>query len=420
MTKPITDYPPDWDVHNLVPSKENQVIVNASSGTTPRTSNLDFWGGTIPWLTPKEITGRNTFKHRFTTKRFLSKNGAKKAGKIYPIDTVMLSKRAPVGHVVINKTPMCTNQGFLNFTCGEKIIPEFLLYWLKANTPYLERVANGSTFDELYGYDLYELQIGIPSIEEQEKIIKTLSVLDDKIDINLKLIKTLHSSLFSIYKKLTSNNDLNSEITKKDTVKEKFQIVGSVKKGFGYRGIEKSDTPTDYFFVTLNSVIEGGGFKTKYSWIQSSRLKEKHFINELDLVIANTEQTKDARLLATPALVIKPYFYEKESGVYSHHISKIVAKKENVKFFLYFLFLDKHEEIANSYHTGTGVWGFDYENFEKQFEIILPSKTSLIFFEKMSLGIFKKIVSLEKQIMMLEDMKKMLEIKLVYGKIRLK
>ena len=57
---------------------------------------------------------------------------------------------------------MTTNQGFMNFTCGKKLIPEFLLYWLKANTPYLERIANGSTFDELYPYDLYELKIGIP------------------------------------------------------------------------------------------------------------------------------------------------------------------------------------------------------------------------------------------------------------------
>ena len=134
--------------------------MDVSSGSTPSTANLDYWGGNTPWITPKVITKRNTHRYKSNSEQFLTNEGTKKAGRVYPINTVMLTKRAPVGFAVINKIPMTTNQGFMNFICGKKLIPEFLLYWLKANTPYLERIANGSTFDELYPYDLYELKIG--------------------------------------------------------------------------------------------------------------------------------------------------------------------------------------------------------------------------------------------------------------------
>jgi len=226
MTRPIFDYPKDWEISNLMPSPENEIIESASSGSTPFTAILKYWGGTLPWLTPKQITGRNTFRYKYTTERFLTKDGLKKAGRTYPINTVMLTKRAPVGYVVINKTPMCTNQGFLNFKCGKKLVPEFLLYWFKANKPYLDRIANGSTFDELYPYDLFEFKIGIPEINEQKKIVKKLDSIEDKIYSNLKLIKILHSSLSTLYKNWSPNNN------QKNSKKIPFNEISKLQKGF--------------------------------------------------------------------------------------------------------------------------------------------------------------------------------------------
>ena len=49
----------------------------------------------------------------------------------------------------MNAVPMATNQGFLNFQCGTKLRPVYLAYWFRVNKPYLELVANGSTYPEL-------------------------------------------------------------------------------------------------------------------------------------------------------------------------------------------------------------------------------------------------------------------------------
>jgi type I restriction enzyme S subunit len=72
---------------------------------------------------------------------------------------------------------MATNQGFLNFQCGPALKPLYLAYWLRANTAYLDLVANGSTYPELYQGDLFEFEIAVPSVDVQDKIVKVLSAM---------------------------------------------------------------------------------------------------------------------------------------------------------------------------------------------------------------------------------------------------
>ena len=87
----------------------------------------------------------------------------------------MLTKRAPVGAVAVAAIPMCTNQGFLNFVCGPKLMAPYLAYWLLANRPYLDAVANGSTYPELYKADLFEFEIAIPSLEHQKEVLRVVT-----------------------------------------------------------------------------------------------------------------------------------------------------------------------------------------------------------------------------------------------------
>ncbi|MRR39616.1 restriction endonuclease subunit S, partial [bacterium] len=91
--------------------------------------------------------------------------------------TVMLSKRAPVGAVAVNAVPMATNQGFLNFRCGKQLRPLYLASWLRANRSYLDKVANGSTYPELYVNDLFEFELSVPPLELQDQILNALSAL---------------------------------------------------------------------------------------------------------------------------------------------------------------------------------------------------------------------------------------------------
>ena len=176
MASPFLIHPPSWHVTTLEPNRRDGFIVSVESGGTPKTSVEKYWDGDVPWLTPKEITRGNGALYVSSTERSITDKGlSSSAAKLMPPDTVMLTKRAPVGAVSIAAVPMCTNQGFLNFVCGPNLLPAYLAYWLLANGPYLDAVANGSTYPELYKSDLFEFEIAIPSIEKQKEVLKVIT-----------------------------------------------------------------------------------------------------------------------------------------------------------------------------------------------------------------------------------------------------
>lgn len=193
MTRPLRPHPKGWPVVTLEPSPDAGFVLLAASGSTPDTGAAECWGGSIPWLTPKEVASRPSFRYVVGSERTISLPGLKQAGRLWEPGSVMLTKRAPVGVPVINRVAMATNQGFLNFTCGVKLMPEYLYWWLLANTPYLEAVANGSTYPELYVGDLFELEMPVPTLLAQQGIAYALGIIDDKIELNRRLSKTLEA-----------------------------------------------------------------------------------------------------------------------------------------------------------------------------------------------------------------------------------
>ncbi|MFD0893354.1 restriction endonuclease subunit S [Luteolibacter ambystomatis] len=191
MAAPLFDCPKDWEKATLEPDKFKGLIVSVATGSTPATTVDEYWDGDVPWLTPKEITGDFKGLYVSATERNITSEGLKNSSaKLLPPGTVMLSKRAPVGAVAVNTVPMATNQGFMNFVCGHKLRPLYLALWLKANITYLDRVANGSTYPELYKNDLFEFEICAPSVETQDQIVNAILSLEFAILLGAPLEQT--------------------------------------------------------------------------------------------------------------------------------------------------------------------------------------------------------------------------------------
>ena len=148
--------------------------------------------------------------------------------------------------------------------------------------------------------------------------------------------------------------------------------IAKFMRGFSYKGSEKSKIDGQYVFITLNSVKEGGGFKKVFSYITSDRTKERHFVCDGDIVIANTEQTKTGTLLGCPAIVEFPLGYEKDRAVFSHHITKVVLKSKVDKNYLYYCLLFSQQN-AVKYHTGSVIWSLDVKGWSENEKISLPT-----------------------------------------------
>ena len=172
------------------------------SGGTPSTKNEDYYGNEIPWITPKDLSGYDS-KYISKGERSITKLGLEKSSaKLLPKGTILFSSRAPIGYVAIAQEDLCTNQGFKNIVCNPQVAHnEFIYYRMKLAKKELESVAGGSTFKEVSGKVMKEFKIKLPSIEQQKRIASILSSLDDKIELNNEMNKTLEEMAQSIFKR---------------------------------------------------------------------------------------------------------------------------------------------------------------------------------------------------------------------------
>ena len=209
MARPFLKCPDHWLHTTLEPDPALGLILRVDSGGTPSTSESEYWDGDIPWLTPKDISSHTDRVLVSSTERMLTRQGLRNSGsRLFPTGTVMLTKRAPVGLVAINAVPMATNQGFLNFECGPLLRPLYLAYWLKANRVYLEMVANGSTYPELYAGDLFEFEIAVPLLDAQDAILKVINAVQ-----YIRLVGLPLEQLASTVQQLTEVQEHNRRLS---------------------------------------------------------------------------------------------------------------------------------------------------------------------------------------------------------------
>ncbi len=140
--------------------------------------------------------------------RSLSERGLRCSSAILlPVNTVLLTTRAPIGYVAIAKNKLATNQGFRNLVLRQGNSHEFLYYSICNKTDELKRLASGSTFGELSGTALKKILLSIPPYNEQKNISYFLSTLDDKIELNRCMNQTLEEIAQTLFKSWFVNFD---------------------------------------------------------------------------------------------------------------------------------------------------------------------------------------------------------------------
>ena len=170
-------------------------------GATPSTKNTSFYDGNIPWLTPKDLSV-NSNKYIFRGERNITEAGFKSCScKMLPKGSVLFSSRAPIGYVAIAANEMCTNQGFKSVITNEETDSEFLYYLLKYNKDNIASQGSGTTFAEVSGKTMKDIEVVVPKEkEDQRRIASILSSLDRKIELNNKINADLEEMAQAIFK----------------------------------------------------------------------------------------------------------------------------------------------------------------------------------------------------------------------------
>jgi type I restriction enzyme, S subunit len=190
--------PNNWKTYKL-----KEVCEKIFSGGTPSTSNKEYWNGNIPWLSSGETGNRYIYNtDKFITEIGFQKSSAKMALKN---DVVIASagQGKTRGQTSFLKIDTSINQSVLCFRANKKIIdPKFLFFDLSARYDEFRNISDSYSTRGSLTKDLIENQIklNIPPLPEQQSIASILSAIDDKIENNLAINKTLEEMAMALYK----------------------------------------------------------------------------------------------------------------------------------------------------------------------------------------------------------------------------
>jgi type I restriction enzyme M protein len=160
-------------------------LFRVESGGTPKSDVETYWNGGIPWATLVDLPTTDFITQITTTQRTISEIGLRdSSAKMIPANSVVVSTRATIGRIAINRVPIATNQGFKNVVIEDssRAIPEYVALALTRLVPTMDAWATGGTFKEISKSKFCELQIPLPPLEVQKEIVAEIEGYQKVID----------------------------------------------------------------------------------------------------------------------------------------------------------------------------------------------------------------------------------------------
>lgn len=251
-------------------------ICTVVSGSTPKTNIPEYWDGDVKWITPAELNEDSCYL--FDSQRHISELGKEKTGLSYmPAGTVILSSRAPIGKTAIAGCELCCNQGFKNLICSDAIFNEYLYFFLKSKTDYLNSLGRGATFKEISKSIVENIEIRLPSLEEQKKAAKQLGHIYHLISLRKQQLAKLDELVKSRFVELFGtihDNKFGYEI------KTLQDVCEQIKDGTHQTPTYTDDSVNGYKFLSSKDVTTG-----KIDWAHLKYIPEE-LHNELYARIA--------------------------------------------------------------------------------------------------------------------------------------
>jgi len=185
---------PDWPMVALGDSD----LFKIESGGTPKSEVAEYWGGPIAWATLVDLPASDFVTEIRMTKRTISERGlSESSAKVVPENSIIVSTRATIGRIGINRVPLATNQGFKNVIIEDatRAIPEYVAFALTNIVPTMEAWATGGTFKELSKSKFSELEIALPPLATQQIIVAEIEAEQALVAGNHELIRRFEKKI---------------------------------------------------------------------------------------------------------------------------------------------------------------------------------------------------------------------------------
>ena len=322
-------------------------LFEIESGGTPDSKNANYWNGKINWATLVDLPQSNLVTELHETKRKITEEGLKKSSaKLVPVDSILVSSRATIGRIAINKVESSTNQGFKNIIVKnrDRVEPKYIAYIMTTLVDEMKSFASGGTFAEISKTNFEKLEVPLPPIEVQKQIAAELDGYQKIIDGAKQVV---------------------------DNWKPKIDIGPGwkiVKLGevcvpeYGFTDNARGNGEARFIRITdISSTGELISENKKY--INLTNEAKKYLLRKRDVLVARTGATFGKTLL----------FSSDEPSVFASFLIRLKFENEKILPEYYWIFAqsDIYWEQANGLMTGGGQPQFNGGAI-KQVEIPLP------------------------------------------------
>lgn len=358
-------------------------------GATPSTKNTSFYDGNIPWLTPKDLSV-NSNKYILRGERNITEAGFKSCScKMLPKGSVLFSSRAPIGYVAITANDMCTNQGFKSVIPNEETDSEFLYYLLKYNKDNIASQGSGTTFAEVSGKTMKEIEVMVPKeTDDQRRIASILSSLDRKIELNNKINADLEEMAQAIFKNwfvdfepFKDGKFVDSEL---GMIPEGWKVGSLGDMGTIVCGKTPSKANSNYYGGDIPFIKIPDMHGKVFVESSEDRLTEQGSLSQIKKLIP--PYSLMVSCIATVGLVsinTKPSHTNQQ-------INTIIPHNKSALFYLYQYIKNNEELLKNMGRGGTTTLNVNTKSF-CNIRLFIPSDIALLQFHQIVEGLFKKI-----------------------------
>ena len=323
----------------------------------PMRDRPKIFNGSIPWCRIEDIEGM--YFNKSLSGLMVSDDIIKKMNlKVFPTGTVICSCSATLGVCAINTQPLITNQTFIGLVCSQKVSNRYIFYYMSTRKKELLSLSTTGTIPYVSREKFENMQIPIPSLSEQTRIVGILDTFTSAID-NLKEQIAQRRKQYEYYR------DQLLDLEGKPGVEMK--TLGEIGEFIRGNGIQKSDFVEDGY-----SCIHYGQIHAKYGFSATETLSkiEKSLYDKCkkakkgDVVLATTSE--DAEGVAKPFVWLGDEDAAVSGDAFIYHHNQIG------KFMGFQFQTHKFMQFKVKYATGAKVVRISGENMSK-YEVSLPS-----------------------------------------------
>ncbi len=328
------------------------------------------------------------------------------------------------------------NQNAVRMRAKEDVNQKYLYYKLKTQEfqSFVIGGAQGSASQASITLNsIFNFEFNLPPFSEQKEIASILSSLDDKIELNNEMNKTLEEMAQTLFKQWFVDFEFpneNGEPYKSSggkMVESEFGLIpegwevknldeiANMYNGYSYKGSELQKSKDG--LLTIKNFDRNGGFKINgYKELKSEKVKENHYAEIGDVIVSHTDLTQNAEIIGNPIIILSKDKYEKI--IVSMDCVKVVSKHIEISGYLLYLFLkDKRfKNHALGYVSGTTVLHLKKEALPK-YKIAVPINKILESFSFLVENIKNKMVVQYNETERLIETRNLILPKLMSGKL---